>query len=65
MVSSAKLTRILSGTRWTKSHSASVSRPAKTDRLRELHPYDVPEILVRPVDHGLAGYLDWVRAETA
>ena len=31
----------------------------------ELHPYDVPEIIVLGAAHGLTAYLDWVRAETA
>lgn len=31
----------------------------------ELHPYEVPELLVLPVAGGLAGYLGWVAAETA
>jgi len=30
-------------------------------RIVELHPYDVPELLELPVDGGLEGYLDWVR----
>jgi periplasmic divalent cation tolerance protein len=29
-------------------------------RLTELHPYDVPEALVLPVDGGSARYLEWV-----
>lgn len=32
--------------------------------LHDLHPYDVPEILVLPINHGLPAYLDWVRQET-
>ena len=35
-----------------------------TRRLAELHPYDVPEILVLPVAAGLPAYLDWIRDET-
>jgi periplasmic divalent cation tolerance protein len=35
------------------------------ERLRALHPYELPELVVLPVDGGLAGYLDWVRAESA
>ena len=35
------------------------------DRIRKLHPYDVPEILVLPVTGGAAAYLEWVRACTA
>ena len=33
-------------------------------RLRDLHPYEVPEILRLPVDGGWPPYLDWVRNET-
>ena len=33
-------------------------------RIRELHPYDEPEILVVPVVGGSASYLDWVRQST-
>lgn len=36
-----------------------------TDRIVELHPYDLPEVIVTPVVAGLAGYLDWVTKETA
>lgn len=34
------------------------------DRARELHPYDVPEVLALPVVEGLREYMDWVREET-
>ena len=34
------------------------------DRIGELHPYDVPEILCWPVQEGSRPYLDWVVAET-
>jgi periplasmic divalent cation tolerance protein len=30
-------------------------------RIKELHPYEVPEILVLPVETGFEGYLNWVR----
>ncbi len=33
--------------------------------MRDLHPYDVPELLALPVAEGLNDYLTWVRAETA
>jgi periplasmic divalent cation tolerance protein len=36
---------------------------ALAERLRALHPYDVPELVVLPLVGGLAPYLDWVRAE--
>ncbi len=32
--------------------------------VRELHPYEVPELLALPVTDGLSSYLDWVTAET-
>jgi periplasmic divalent cation tolerance protein len=34
-------------------------------RIRELHPYDVPEILAVQVVAGLPDYVDWVCAESA
>ena len=30
------------------------------DKLRSLHPYDVPEIIFVPVESGLTDYLQWV-----
>lgn len=33
--------------------------------IRELHPYEVPEIIGLPVTAGLPGYLAWVMAATA
>lgn len=36
---------------------------ALRQRLQELHPYDVPELLVFAVDSGLPAYLSWVAAE--
>jgi periplasmic divalent cation tolerance protein len=33
-------------------------------RLRELHPYDVPEMLALRVEAGWPPYLDWLAAET-
>lgn len=38
---------------------------AMTERLIELHPYEVPEILVLPVQGGARPYLEWVREQTA
>jgi periplasmic divalent cation tolerance protein len=31
-------------------------------RVRELHPYELPEVVAVPVVGGLEEYLDWVRA---
>lgn len=33
-------------------------------RVRELHPYEVPELLVLDVANGSAPYLDWLLAAT-
>jgi periplasmic divalent cation tolerance protein len=33
---------------------------ALKDRLPTLHPYQVPELLVLPVEDGLAPYLAWI-----
>lgn len=32
-------------------------------RLKELHPYDVPEFLAIPIDSGFPPYLQWVATE--
>ena len=37
---------------------------ALSQRVRDLHPYQVPELLAVPVDVGLEPYLAWLRAET-
>ena len=34
------------------------------DRIRELHPYDVPEFLVLPIVDGSDAYLRWVADST-
>ncbi len=39
--------------------------PVLEPRLRELHPYELPEFVVIAVDDGSRDYLEWVRAETA
>ena len=38
---------------------------ALEQRIQEIHPYTVPEILAIPVLKGSQAYVDWVRAETA
>lgn len=35
--------------------------PELEARFRELHPYELPELLVTPVVGGSADYLEWVR----
>ena len=39
--------------------------PALAGRVRELHPYSVPEIVALPVALGSPAYLTWVAASTA
>ena len=34
--------------------------PRLLRRVPELHPYDVPEVLVLRVEEGLGGYLEWI-----
>jgi len=34
-------------------------------RVKELHPYDVPEVLDLPAVSGSRAYLDWVRTESS
>ena len=38
--------------------------PAAAARLRELHPYEVPEVLVLEIERGAPDYLRWVVEET-
>lgn len=38
---------------------------ALRERVSELHPDEVPEIVATPVVQGLDSYLQWVRDETA
>ena len=38
--------------------------PELSERVRELHPYDLPETLALPVSGGSPAYLGWVHAET-
>lgn len=42
-----------------KTTSAGV--PALWQRVRDLHPYDVPEFIVVPIIDGNEAYLKWVR----
>jgi periplasmic divalent cation tolerance protein len=38
--------------------------PALEQAIRELHPYELPEIVAVPIGGGLSGYLQWVADET-
>jgi periplasmic divalent cation tolerance protein len=48
---------------WIKTRAALYDQAEQA--IRELHSYDVPEILVVPVVQGSAAYLDWLVRETA
>jgi periplasmic divalent cation tolerance protein len=39
--------------------------PEVEARIRELHPYELPEIIAVPIVHGLPDYLEWIAKETA
>jgi periplasmic divalent cation tolerance protein len=34
------------------------------EKIRQLHPYDVPEIIALPIFMGSKNYLDWIDKET-
>jgi len=34
-------------------------------RVRDLHPYSVPEVIALPVQEGNAGYIEWVQRSVA
>ncbi len=37
--------------------------PDLTKRIRELHPYELPEIVAIPIQQGDPDYLQWIEAE--
>jgi periplasmic divalent cation tolerance protein len=43
----------------------AVRYPEVEAAIRELHPYELPEIVAVPVVRGLPEYLEWVAQETA
>jgi periplasmic divalent cation tolerance protein len=43
----------------------SVRYPEVEAAIRELHPYELPEIVAVPVQHGFEDYLQWVAEETS
>ena len=32
--------------------------------IRQIHPYELPEVVALPISDGSAAYLDWISAET-
>ncbi len=43
----------------------TVAVPQLERRIKELHPYDVPEFLVIPILDGSPDYLSWLAAESS
>ncbi|MFT0545407.1 divalent-cation tolerance protein CutA [Allopusillimonas ginsengisoli] len=43
--------------------TTSERAPALMERLRQLHPYEVPELLILPVVGGSREYVEWVREQ--
>ena len=39
--------------------------PELETAIRELHPYELPEVIAVPIERGLPEYLEWVAEETA
>jgi periplasmic divalent cation tolerance protein len=37
--------------------------PALQQRIRELHPYELPELIAVPILQGDTKYLEWIRTE--
>ncbi|MCB1065105.1 MAG: divalent-cation tolerance protein CutA [Verrucomicrobiae bacterium] len=33
-------------------------------RIQELHPYDMPEVIAVPIEHGASAYLGWISEMT-
>jgi periplasmic divalent cation tolerance protein len=46
---------------WCKTDASVVD--ALMARIHDLHPYQVPEILLLPVEGGLEAYREWVQRE--
>jgi periplasmic divalent cation tolerance protein len=36
---------------------------ALAERIAEIHPYDIPEIIAFPIERGSNSYLDWVKGQ--
>ena len=42
--------------------TVTTDEKALIERIRELHPYEVPEVMVLPMAEGLPSYLSWIDA---
>ncbi len=38
--------------------------PRLIERIKELHPYELPEVIALPIEDGYPPYLDWLVSET-
>ena len=38
--------------------------PSLTQRIKELHPYEVPEVIALSIEDGDSAYLEWILSET-
>ncbi len=47
---------------WVKTRTELL--PKLQERVRQLHPYEVPEVIAMDISHGLPEYLSWVAEET-
>ncbi|WP_086843779.1 divalent-cation tolerance protein CutA [Amycolatopsis kentuckyensis] len=57
---------VQTGQEWRVEIKTTAGRvPALTERLRQLHGYDLPEIIATPIAGGSAEYLAWLSEETA
>ena len=45
--------------------TARAQTPALLARAKEIHPYDVPELIALPVRAGSLPYLEWVERESS
>jgi periplasmic divalent cation tolerance protein len=58
--------RIETATEWYVHFKTTAARaPTLRARLREIHPYDTPEIIVVPIADGDPAYLRWIEASVA
>ncbi|HSJ76080.1 MAG TPA: divalent-cation tolerance protein CutA [Gemmatimonadales bacterium] len=52
------------GREWYCHFKTTMDRlPALQQRIQELHPYEVPEIIALPILGGNPAYLEWIRSE--
>jgi periplasmic divalent cation tolerance protein len=56
--------RVEQAQEWYCNLKTAIGRlPELQQRIRELHPYEVPEVIALPISTGNEQYLDWIRAE--